>query len=51
LVEEERAGTRRIYALREEGIDTVARYLEQVWGETATRFRLAAENIAPKPDR
>jgi DNA-binding transcriptional ArsR family regulator len=50
LVEEERAGTRRIYALREEGIDTVARYLEQVWGETATRFRLAAENIAPKPD-
>lgn len=44
LVDEERIGTRRIYALREEGIDAVARYLEQVWGDAATRFRLVAEN-------
>jgi DNA-binding transcriptional ArsR family regulator len=44
LVDEERIGTRRIYALRAEGIDAVARYLEQVWGDAATRFRLMAEN-------
>ena len=28
----------------DEGLDAVARYLEQVWGDAATRFRLAAEN-------
>jgi DNA-binding transcriptional ArsR family regulator len=44
LVEEERVGTRRIYALREEGLDAVARYLEEVWGSASTRFRLMAEN-------
>lgn len=44
LVEQERSGTRRIYRLREQGIDAVARYLETVWGEAAGRFRLFAEN-------
>jgi DNA-binding transcriptional ArsR family regulator len=44
LVGDERIGTRRVYALRREGLDAVARYLEQVWGDAATRFRLAAEN-------
>ena len=44
LVEEEAQGTRRIYRLREEGVHAVQAYLEQVWGEAATRFRLAAEN-------
>lgn len=48
LVEEERIGTRRVYALRSEGIDAVARYLEEVWGVAATRFRLLAENTAPR---
>jgi DNA-binding transcriptional ArsR family regulator len=44
LVSDERIGTRRIYALRREGLDSVEQYLEQVWGDAATRFRLAAEN-------
>jgi len=44
LVEEERIGTRRIYALRREGLDAVASYLEAVWGDAAARFRLMAEN-------
>ena len=44
LVEEERRGTRRIYALREDGLEAVGAYLEQVWGDAATRFRLVAEN-------
>lgn len=48
LVSEERAGTRRIYALREEGVEAVARYLEQVWGDVATRFRLTAENTTER---
>ena len=44
LVEEERLGTRRIYAIRPEGIDAVARYLTEVWSDAAARFRLMAEN-------
>jgi DNA-binding transcriptional ArsR family regulator len=44
LVEEAPRGTRRIYHLREEGIEAVRAYLEQVWGDAATRFRLTAEN-------
>jgi DNA-binding transcriptional ArsR family regulator len=42
LVGEEARGTRRIYRLREEGIEAVRAYLEQVWGEAAARFRMAA---------
>lgn len=44
LVQEERIGTRRIHALRADGLDAVARYLEGVWGDAATRFRITAEN-------
>jgi DNA-binding transcriptional ArsR family regulator len=45
LVEQEaQRGTRRIYRLREEGLDELHAYLEQVWGTTASRFRLFAEN-------
>jgi DNA-binding transcriptional ArsR family regulator len=44
LVDEERSGTRRIYRLRQEGLEAVARYLEQVWGDAATRFRVLVEN-------
>jgi len=44
LVEEEPAGTRRIYRLQARGLDAVQSYLEGVWGEAATRFRLLAEN-------
>jgi hypothetical protein len=38
------AGTRRLYRLHDEGIAAVRAYLEQVWGDVAARFRLAAEN-------
>ncbi len=44
LVEEERVGTRRIYSLQRAGLEAVASYLEGVWGDVATRFRLMAEN-------
>lgn len=44
LVTDRAEGTRRLYRLHDEGIEAVRDYLEQVWGETAARFRLAAEN-------
>jgi DNA-binding transcriptional ArsR family regulator len=47
LVEERPRGTRRIYRVRESGLDAVRTYLEQVWGESAARFRLLAENSRP----
>jgi hypothetical protein len=44
LVVEEARGTRRIYRLHSQGVEAVQRYLAQVWGEAAARFRLLAEN-------
>jgi DNA-binding transcriptional ArsR family regulator len=44
LVAEAPHGTRRIYRLQAEGVEAVRAYLEQVWGESAARFRLRAEN-------
>jgi DNA-binding transcriptional ArsR family regulator len=44
LVTDRADGTRRLYRLHDEGIEVVRAYLEQVWGEAAARFRLAAEN-------
>jgi DNA-binding transcriptional ArsR family regulator len=44
LVTEESVGTRRIYRLHEDGIETIRGYLEQVWGDAAARFRLMAAN-------
>ncbi|MEA2179463.1 MAG: hypothetical protein QOG77_2760 [Solirubrobacteraceae bacterium] len=44
LVADRAEGTRRLYRLHDEGIEAVRAYLEQVWGETAARFKLAAEN-------
>jgi DNA-binding transcriptional ArsR family regulator len=48
LVTDRAAGTRRLYRLHDEGIAAVRAYLEQVWGDAAVRFRLAAENISPE---
>lgn len=44
LVADRREGTRRLYGLRDEGVEAVRAYLEEVWGDAASRFRLAAEN-------
>ena len=49
MVTEEPVGTRRIYRLQAEGALAVQRYLEQVWGDAGTRFRLFAENTEPRP--
>jgi DNA-binding transcriptional ArsR family regulator len=44
LVVDRPEGTRRLYRLHDEGPEAVRAYLEQVWGEVATRFKLTAEN-------
>jgi DNA-binding transcriptional ArsR family regulator len=44
LVTDRAEGTRRLYRLHDEGPEAVRAYLEQVWGEAAARFRIAAEN-------
>jgi DNA-binding transcriptional ArsR family regulator len=49
LVVEEPQGTRRIYRLHDEGVEAVEIFLTQVWGDFSTRFRLMAENTAPRP--
>jgi DNA-binding transcriptional ArsR family regulator len=46
LVVEQPQGTRRIYQLHHEGVEAVQAYLNQVWGDVATRFRLLAENTS-----
>ena len=43
-------GTRRLYRLHDSGADAVRAYLERVWGDAATRFRLAAENISEREE-
>jgi DNA-binding transcriptional ArsR family regulator len=45
LVSDRPEGTRRLYRLHDEGIEAVRGYLEQVWGEAAARFRIAADNV------
>ena len=47
LVTDRAEGTRRLYRLDDEGVAAVRRYLEQVWGEAAARFRLLADNTDP----
>jgi hypothetical protein len=44
MVAEQAQGTRRIYHLRDEGMQAIQAYLENVWGNAAARFRLLAEN-------
>ncbi len=44
LVDDQAEGTRRVYELRDEGVEAVRRYFAQVWSEALPRFRLASEN-------
>ena len=44
LVMDRADGNRRVYALHDHGAQMVAAYMEQVWGDVVTRFRMAAEN-------
>ena len=48
LVTDEQRGTRRVYRLRSEGVEAVRAYFEQVWGDAAARFAIAADNLGPQ---
>jgi DNA-binding transcriptional ArsR family regulator len=48
LVADRAEGTRRVYRLDDQGIAAVREYLERVWGDAATRFRLLAENTSDR---
>jgi DNA-binding transcriptional ArsR family regulator len=50
LVSGEAHGTRQLYRLEGAGVKAVRAYLESVWGEAMTRFRLVAENSSPSED-
>jgi DNA-binding transcriptional ArsR family regulator len=51
MVAEQAQGTRRIYHLREQGMEAVQAYLAGVWGEAAARFRLLSENTEERSGR
>jgi DNA-binding transcriptional ArsR family regulator len=48
LVADAPDGTRRLYRLREEGVEAVRAYFQRVWSEAAPRFRMAAENTTAR---
>jgi DNA-binding transcriptional ArsR family regulator len=48
LVADEPAGARRLYRVNDRGLAGMREYLESVWGDAAGRFRLFAENTAPR---
>jgi len=48
LVIDESKGARRLYRLDGAGVAAVEKYLDEVWGEAAARFRIFAENTKPR---
>jgi DNA-binding transcriptional ArsR family regulator len=51
LVTEQPQGTRRVYRLHDEGFAAVERYLREVWGDAAARFKIMAESTKPAQRR
>jgi len=51
LVDDYPEGAKNIYRLRREGAEAVRKYIENLWGVAAIRFRLAADNTAPRQRR
>jgi DNA-binding transcriptional ArsR family regulator len=46
LVSDRPAGTRRIYQLRQQGVQAIHRYLDQMWGQAMVAFQAEAERVA-----
>ncbi len=49
LVADRPAGNQRIYQLHAQGIDVLRAYVDDVWGEAISRFRLLADNSCAHP--
>jgi DNA-binding transcriptional ArsR family regulator len=47
LIEERRAGTRRLYRLRPEGLAELRSFLGELWPDALQRFKAAAERGEP----
>jgi DNA-binding transcriptional ArsR family regulator len=47
LVSDVPDGTRRVYQLRDAGVEAVRAYFAEVWGSASARFRIVAENTEP----
>ena len=45
LVEVEKAGTRNIYKVGPSGAGTLQAFIESVWGDALSRFKLVADNF------
>ena len=52
LVEVQKAGTRNVYRVGQEGAEALQAFIDSVWGNALTRFKLVAENLNadPEPD-
>ena len=44
LVIDESHGTRRVYQLRDEGVEAIRQYFAETWDNAIARFRIVAEN-------
>lgn len=44
LVVDRAEGTRRVYSLHGDGVEAIREYMAGIWGDVASRFRIAAEN-------
>jgi DNA-binding transcriptional ArsR family regulator len=44
LVGDQPVGNRRIYELRDEGVQAIREYFAETWGQAIARYRILAEN-------
>jgi DNA-binding transcriptional ArsR family regulator len=44
LVDDRADGTRRIYELRDDGVEAIRAYFAEVWDRAIPRYRIVAEN-------
>ncbi len=50
LVTDRAAGTRRIYQIRQQGVQAIHGYLDQMWGQALASFQAAAVRAAAADD-
>jgi DNA-binding transcriptional ArsR family regulator len=51
LVIDESRGTRRVYRLRDDGVEAIRQYFADTWDNAIARFRIVAENTGGESRR
>jgi DNA-binding transcriptional ArsR family regulator len=51
LVSDQSEGARNIFHLEDEGLEQILHHLAELWGNAASRFRIAVENTSSGSDR